>query len=143
MSYQSNSLTNPNPFTGDSSKTIPFTGDSSKTIPFTGDSSKTIPFTGDSSKLKIIKDKVEQTKQQTILTIDKALQRNTELDNLIDRAENLESGSKVFYRRSNKLKKQVWCEYCKKKICLVTMIIVVLVILILVIILESKKKHHQ
>jgi hypothetical protein len=98
--------------------------------------------TDNSEKLKIVKDEVEKTKQQTIITIDNALRRGNELDDLIERAEDLEIGTRTFYRKSYNLKKQMWYDHCTKQFCFIGGTIVVFIVLILIILLVTNKKHH-
>lgn len=91
--------------------------------------------------LKIARDEVEKTKQATIITIDKALRRGNEVDILIENTKGLEENSYTFYRNSNKLKKQIWYDYCTNKVCFIGTIIGIIAFIILIIVLTTKKHH--
>jgi len=129
MSYHENSFTNYDDYNPD-----PLSKPNDNAKP------KTNPENYD--KIKIVKNEIEKTKQETIITIDKTLRRGNELDNLIERAKVLEHGGRTYYQKSNKLKKQMWCDYCTRKLCLIGSVAVVLAIIILIIVLTTTKKHH-
>jgi predicted nucleic acid-binding Zn ribbon protein len=130
MSYQDNSFTN---FDDYNTNQFSKSDDNSHVKPKKNSQN--------SEMLKMARDEVEKTKQETIITIDKALRRGNEVDNLVENAEGLEKNSYTFYRNSNKLKKQMWCDYCTKKICFFGTIIGVIAFIILIIVLTTKKRH--
>merc|ERR1712133_323892 len=66
------------------------------------------------------------------------MERHGRLENLDDRASNLVSAAGDFARSGTRLRKKMWWENMKMKLCIGGIIIVVIIIIIVVIVEETK-----
>merc|ERR1712112_188547 len=73
--------------------------------------------------------------------IDKVLERDSKLNDLDYRANNLQATSAVFQQSSRRLKKKYWWQNLKMKLCLGGVLVVVLIVIILIIYFSVD--HHS
>ena len=72
------------------------------------------------------------------LNVEKIMEREVKLTDLDTRAKNLELTSKAFANTSKKVKRKMWWEDFKMKICIGGVALVILISIIIVIVIEAK-----
>lgn len=90
-------------------------------------------------KLAEVKREIDSTKDQVLISIDKAVQRGDELQPLVDKTNELSLKSFSFKRKSQQLRRQVWCDNLQKRTCLIVMILTIVTTIILIIVYSTKK----
>ncbi|CAF3522285.1 unnamed protein product [Rotaria sordida] len=73
--------------------------------------------------------------------IDKLLDRDVALNNLVTRSDDLQSSATTYNRTANQLHKKYWCKNAKTNICIAGIIITVIFIVILSIALSRRGKN--
>ena len=91
-------------------------------------------------KINTIIVKVEEATDVARDNIDKVIDRNNKIDDLIDKTSDLEQGATRFLGKSRKLKKQMWWDNCKKNTLCITITSVIIAILIVIIVVSTAHK---
>ena len=71
--------------------------------------------------------------------VDKVMERDGKLNDLDNRASYLEQSSIQFSTTARRVRKKMWWENFKMKLCLGGTVVVVLIVIIIVIVMETKK----
>jgi t-SNARE complex subunit (syntaxin) len=90
--------------------------------------------------LRIVRKKVDEVKDGILDNIDKALTRDDKVNDLVTKADHLGTSSTNFRRTTTKLRKQIYCDYLKKKWLCITIILIILTIIIIIMASVIKKK---
>jgi len=86
-----------------------------------------------SSAVEDLHSEVDEVKNIMIKNIDQILERGERLNELMDRAEILESSSREFHDTSRKVKRKMWWQNLKMKIIIGVVVSLLLIIIICVI----------
>jgi hypothetical protein len=91
------------------------------------------------NKFAKVRKEIDNTKDQVLINIDKAMQRGDELQPLVDRTTELSDLSFKFKRQTHKLRRQIWCDNLQKRTCLIVMVLLTITTVILIIVYSTKK----
>lgn len=109
--------------------------------PFIMDEEYSDPFSvNETDKFSVVRKELDKTKQTAINNIEKVVQRDEELDRLLDKSDGLVHGSFSFKKSAKKLKYNMWCDNLQKKTCMI-MVILALIAIIVIVIVEATKKN--
>lgn len=87
---------------------------------------------GRSSALATVQAQVEEVKGVMSQNIERVLQRGDKLEDLMDKAEDLEAGAATFQKTSKKIRKRYWWRSTKMTIILVCVIFVLILVITLI-----------
>ena len=91
------------------------------------------------NKTALLRKEVDELKDVMIDNIEKALDRDEKIDNLISKTDELADQSKSFNKLSTRLKRQLCCSNCKTSAILLTVILLVISFIIFIIVISIKK----
>eukprot|EP01103_Thecamoeba_quadrilineata_P018957 TRINITY_DN7496_c0_g1_i1.p1 TRINITY_DN7496_c0_g1~~TRINITY_DN7496_c0_g1_i1.p1 ORF type:complete len:223 (+),score=27.94 TRINITY_DN7496_c0_g1_i1:34-702(+) len=87
-----------------------------------------------SNTIDRVQDKIERTKGIMVDNIEKAIERQENIDVLVERTYELENQSQVFKQTSNQVKNQMWWKN-KKMMCILICVVLVIIIILIVVLL--------
>jgi hypothetical protein len=117
----------------------PFMMDEEYSDPFTVNEDNKVNEVNKSDKFSIVRQELDKTKQTAINNIEKVVQRDEELDRLLERSDGLVHSSFNFKKSAKKLKYNLWCDNLQKKTCFIMVILSIIAIIIIVIVEATKK----
>lgn len=94
----------------------------------------------ETNKFSAVQKELDEAKKIALDNVEKVVHRDEELDRLLDKTENMVSGSFSFKRASKKLKYQLWCDNLQKQTCLILLILCVIGVIVLIIMESTKNK---
>ncbi|KAK3732248.1 hypothetical protein RRG08_030591 [Elysia crispata] len=95
------------------------------------------PGAGKSSALATVQAQVEEVKGVMSQNIERVLQRGDKLEDLMDKAEDLEAGAATFQKTSKKIRKRYWWRSTKMTIILVCVVLVLILVITLIILFST------
>lgn len=87
-----------------------------------------------SDKFEPVRKEIKEVKNGVLINIDKAINRDSKINTLVDKTEDLHTNAFVFRGKSKKLRRQMYCDYLKKKAMLIGIVLLVIFIIIMIII---------
>ncbi|GFO41821.1 vesicle-associated membrane protein [Plakobranchus ocellatus] len=95
------------------------------------------PGAGSSGALSAVQAQVEEVKGVMSQNIERVLQRGDKLEDLMDKAEDLEAGAATFQKTSKKIRKRYWWRNTKMTIILVCVVVVLIIVITLIILFST------
>merc|ERR1711936_197083 len=96
----------------------------------------------DNNQINAAREQVNEVLDVMRNNVNKVMERDGKLNELDSRASNLENSSLQFSTTARRVRKKMWWENFKMKICIGGVVIVLLIVIIVVIVMETKKSDN-
>lgn len=85
------------------------------------------------SKVAAAQEKVKQVKNVMLQNIEKVMERGEKIEVLVDKTEGLQSTAKEFQKKGKQLRRAMWWQNCRMKLCVLAVVIILAVVIFAVV----------